>query len=217
MDGVCIEAAFLMFSDRHGRACEVYAERCLIDRSNAPSLLHCPGGGQTVNRADLLDWAHKGFSSVSFDWQIGDFPEHDPARKSHWPDGVVGQNHYIRLESEAILPLAIQAAGVCIEWLVDSGRINGGAVGVTGISWGGYLTWLIAAYSPALRQPYRSTAAVDTSMNAIPGLGISGRKSGNSGRTTGIHFVTLKGRPSRSATFPAPMTFSASCHWPMNC
>lgn len=151
VNGHRIESAFLEFADAHGRNCAVYAERCLLDREHAPALVHCPGGGQTVNRADLVDWANKGFSSVSFDWQIGNFPNHDPEKKSRWPEGVSGQSTFIRKPSEAILPLAIQAAGVCIDWLVDSGRVNPDAIGVTGISWGGYLTWLIAAYEPRVK------------------------------------------------------------------
>jgi hypothetical protein len=151
MECLRIEAAFLEFMDLDGRTCEVYAERCLIDRENAPAIVHCPGGGQTVNRADLIDWAKQGFSCVSFDWQIGNFPGHDPERKSRWPEGVVSQNHYIRSRTEAVLPLAIQAAGACIDWLVESNRINADSIGVAGISWGGYLAWLIAAYEPRIK------------------------------------------------------------------
>lgn len=150
-DGFLIEAAFLEFPDRHERTCRVYAERCLVGRKGAPALVHCPGGGQAVNRADLLDWARHGFCVVSFDWQIGDYADHDPKRKSRWPEGVVGQNHYIRHEREAILPLAIQAAGACIDWMLDSGCVCPYSIGVTGISWGGYLTWLIAAYEPRVK------------------------------------------------------------------
>lgn len=145
--GGLIEAAFLDFDDRFGRSISLYAERCLIDGS-APALLHCPGGGQTVDRADLTDWAHKGFSVVSFDWQIGRYPNHDPRKKSRWPEEVHGQSGYIRNEAEAILPLAVEASGVCIDWLLQSGRVDVEAIGVTGISWGGYLAWLIAAYEP---------------------------------------------------------------------
>jgi hypothetical protein len=134
VEGLRIEAAWLDFNDQNGRACQVYAERCLIDREKAPAVIHCPGGGQTVNRADLIGWAKQGFSCVSFDWQIGKFPGHDPARKSRWPEGVVSQNHYIRSGTEAVLPLAIQAAGACIDWLVDTNRVDANSIGVTGIN-----------------------------------------------------------------------------------
>lgn len=146
-EGFEVDAAFLEFTDVHGRACSVYAEQILLPEG-APAIVHCPGGGQTVNRADLIDWAHKGFGCVSFDWQIGDFAHHDPQRKSRWPEGVVGQNHYIEREEEAILPLAIAAAGVCIDWLLQTDRVQAKALGVVGISWGGYLAWLVAAYEP---------------------------------------------------------------------
>ncbi|MBN1558520.1 MAG: dienelactone hydrolase family protein, partial [Lentisphaerae bacterium] len=145
-----LDAAFLVFEDRYGRTCRVYAERCCPGGGPAPALVHCPGGGQTVNRADLADWADKGFACVSFDWQIGRFPDHDPARKSRWPDGVVGQNQCIGDETEAVLPVAIEAAGVCLDWLHASDRVRRDAAGVAGISWGGYLAWLVAAYEPRI-------------------------------------------------------------------
>ncbi|MGC9451290.1 MAG: alpha/beta hydrolase family protein [Oceanipulchritudo sp.] len=151
MEGFPIEAAFLVFEDALGRRCRVYAERCLIGDAPGPALIHCPGGGQTVGREDLIDWARKGFSSVSFDWQIGNFPHHDPARKSVWPDGVANQIAYIRAPEEAILPVAVQAAGVCIDWIGTSPVVDGERIGVVGISWGGYLTWLIAAYEPRIK------------------------------------------------------------------
>lgn len=88
---------------------------------------------------------------MSFDWQIGRFAGHDLEKKSRWPEGVLGQNHYIRSEKEAILPVAVQAAGACIDWMLQSDRINPDGIGVAGISWGGYLSWLIAAYEPRIR------------------------------------------------------------------
>ncbi|MEX0324899.1 MAG: alpha/beta hydrolase family protein [Puniceicoccaceae bacterium] len=151
LDTFTIEAGFLVFEDRNGRPCEVYAERCLLDGSDRPAVVHCVGGGQTVNRNDLLDWARKGFSSVSFDWQIGNYSNHDPEKKSRWPEGVVSQINYLRNEREAVLPLAVRAAGACIDWLLDSGRINPEGIGVTGISWGGYLAWLVSAYEPRVK------------------------------------------------------------------
>lgn len=146
-----IEAAFLVFEDHRSRPCRVYAERCLLPGPAAPAIVHCVGGGQTVRRDDLLDWASKGFSCVSFDWQVGTFPDHDPARKSVWPHGVVSQIHFIQDPSEAVLPVAVEAAGVCIDWLEDSGTIDPKGIGVAGISWGGYLSWLVAAYEPRVR------------------------------------------------------------------
>lgn len=150
-NGYRIESAFLPFIDDEGRSCEVYAERCLPAEGSHPGILHCPGGGQTVGRADLLDWARKGFAAVSFDWQIGDYPAHDPRRKSRWPGEVVHQNHYIASPSEAILPLAVRAAGVCIDWLTQAETVDAERIGVVGISWGGYLAWLVGAYEPRVK------------------------------------------------------------------
>ena len=45
----------------------------------------------------------------------------------------------------------MQASGICIDWLIQSGRVNPEAIGVTGISWGGYLGWVVTAYEPRIK------------------------------------------------------------------
>ncbi|MCE9591381.1 MAG: dienelactone hydrolase family protein [Planctomycetes bacterium] len=154
-DGHVIESVFLDFDDRFGRRCRVYASRCLplnvSDGAKVPAVLHLPGGGQTVFRRDLTWWAMQGFAAYGYDWQIGAAMVHGEGRCSRWPEGVVNQGAAHDREEQAVLPLAIRAAGVVIDWMSTDPRVDVGRVGVTGISWGGYLTWAVNAHEPRLR------------------------------------------------------------------
>lgn len=150
-DGFSIETAFLEFEDRFGRPVRLYAARCVPSSSaKLPLVVHQPGGGQTVSPADLVFLARQGFAAASFDWQIGAF-DHDPKRKSRWPEGVCNQNAAIEHVEQAILPLAIQACGVVIDWMAQHPGVDASRVGVAGISWGGYLTWAVNAHEPRLK------------------------------------------------------------------
>ena len=151
-----IESAFLSFDDEFGRCCRVYAARCfpLVNESNAgrllPVVLPLPGGGQTIEHKDLAWWARHGFAAVQLDWQIN-ATRSDPRRASEWPAGVVGQHAPFNAREQAVLPLAIKAAGVVYDWMCDHERVDAAKLGLTGISWGGFLTWAVNAYEPRVR------------------------------------------------------------------
>jgi len=157
--GVILESAqqadggsFLHFRDALGRRCAVYA-RLAIPSGAGPfaAVIHCPGGGQTINDGDLAFWTSHGFACASFDWQHGLYDGHDPARKSQWPQGVVAQGEGCQRTHQLILPLAVRAVSAVIDWLERDQRIDRSCIGITGISWGGYLTWVANAHEPRLR------------------------------------------------------------------
>ncbi len=143
---------FLRFHDRLGRPCAVW---CLLRLPDGPGphpvVIHCPGGTQTVQEADLAWWNAQGFACVSFDWQLGLYDHHDPARKSSWPPGVVMQGLPAADAGQLIIPLAVRAISAIIDWLERDPRLAADRVGITGISWGGYLTWVANAHEPRLR------------------------------------------------------------------
>ncbi len=143
---------YLEFRDRLNRRCAVWA-MLAVPAGPGPfaAVIHCPGGGQTVNEADLDFWTAQGFACVSFDWQHALYDGHDPARKSQWPHGVVAQGEGCQGVHQLILPLAVQAVSTVIDWLERDPRIDAGRIGITGISWGGYLTWVANAHEPRLR------------------------------------------------------------------
>ena len=147
-----IESAFLSFDDDSGRRCEVYAARCApADVGPHAVVMHLPGGSQTVDPVDLSWWVAKGFACVSFDWQITDQHGHDPKRKSRWPRDAMLQSSGESKVEQLVLPLAVRGAGVCIDWLAIDKRFDVQRVGVAGISWGGYLAWLVGAYESRVK------------------------------------------------------------------
>ena len=144
-------SAHLIFRDQWGRRCGVYARK-LIPASPGPHpvVIHAPGGGQTVSDGDLEWWCHQGFACVSFDWQHGLY-DHDPRQKSSWPDSVLQQGQPAQRIDQLIIPLAVQAVGVVIDWMAQDPRCDPERIGLTGISWGGYLTWVANAHEPRLK------------------------------------------------------------------
>ncbi len=145
------DAAHLEFRDQHGRRCAVYARRSVPAGAGPhPVVIHAPGGGQTVSDADLAWWCAQGFACVAFDWQHGLY-DHDPRFKSQWPDGVVQQGQPAQQISQMIIPLAVEAVGVVIDWMTQDPRCAAHQIGLTGISWGGYLTWVANAHEPRLK------------------------------------------------------------------
>jgi cephalosporin-C deacetylase-like acetyl esterase len=145
------EAAWLRFQDWMGRPCTVYAERMIPEGSDLPCILHAVGGAQTVRTEDLAFWADQGYACASFDWQIGDVQPREPERTSRWPESVRPQHGPHESLDQCVLPLAIQAAQITLSWLLDHPAVDATRVGMTGISWGGYLTWATAAYDKRIR------------------------------------------------------------------
>ncbi len=141
----------LIFNSSDGRRCAIYAALALPDAPGPHALIiHLPGGGQTVATADLHFWTARGFACASLDWQNGLF-DHDHARKSVWPSGVVCAHEPLGDWRQAIIPLAVETVGVVIDWAATFSDIDVTRVGLTGISWGGYLTWVVNAHEPRLR------------------------------------------------------------------
>jgi len=146
------ESAFLIFDDWLDRPCRVYAERLVpLSDPEIPGIVHCVGGGQQVTLGDQLFWARQGYASASFDWQIARMPHRSPDRTSQWPEGVVGQFQRQDSLEQSVLPLALQAARVTLSWLGSHSLVDASRLGMSGISWGGYLTWLTAAYEDRLK------------------------------------------------------------------
>ncbi len=142
---------FLIFRDTLGRRCAVYAKlEVPAGPGPFPVVIHCPGGGQTVADGDLAFWVRQGFACASFDWQHGLY-DHDPRKKSNWPAGVIEQHGPAQRPDQCMLPLATLAIGALIDWLARDLRCDAERIGITGISWGGYLTWVANAHEPRLK------------------------------------------------------------------
>lgn len=151
-DGCCSEEARLHFKDWLGRAVSLFARRSYPLRGgNGAAILHIVGGAQTVHPGDLAVWTQDGYAAANFDWQIEGVYQRTPERTSRFPEEVVAQFKPTPTLRAAVLPVAAQAAGVCLDWLKQCPGVDPTRLGVTGISWGGYLSWLLAAYDSSVR------------------------------------------------------------------
>lgn len=143
------ETAYLHFNDWLDRPVAVFAMRRRPLSGDAHAgVLHCVGGAQTVHPRDLAFWNEAGFAAASFDWQIAGVSGRPPERSTRFPAEAVAQFHPTPRLEAAVLPIALQAAAVCLDWLAHTPGIDPRRLGVSGISWGGYLTWLLACYRP---------------------------------------------------------------------
>lgn len=150
--GVRSEEVRLVFPDWMGRAVSLYARRSYPLRdANGAAVLHIVGGAQTILPGDLSVWTDEGYAAAGFDWQISGVGGRPPERMSRFPREVVAQFSATPTLAAAMLPVAVQAAAVCLHWLARCPAVDGERLGVTGISWGGYLAWLLAAYDSRVR------------------------------------------------------------------
>jgi hypothetical protein len=147
-----VEEARLNFNDWMGRPVALFAQRSYPNHApNGAAVLHIVGGAQTINTADLKLWTDQGYAAASFDWQITGVTGRPPERTTRFPSGLVPQFLTTDRLAAAVLPVAAQAAAVCLDWLSKCPEVQDSRLGVTGISWGGYLSWILAAYDQRVR------------------------------------------------------------------
>lgn len=152
MDGYVSETARLHFQDALGRPVAVYCQRQYpVRNASGVGMLHCVGGSQTIHPADLEFWNAEGHASASFDWQLGPVAEHSVDAATRFPDGVVAQHATTEKLENAVMPVTILCGRVVLDWLSQAPGVNPQKLGVCGISWGGYLSWLLAAYDARVR------------------------------------------------------------------
>ncbi|MCD8482459.1 MAG: dienelactone hydrolase family protein [Verrucomicrobia bacterium] len=115
-------------------------------QGNGGGVLHIVGGAQTIHPGDLEVWVTRGYVAASFDWQIEGVGNRPPERTTQFPPDLVTQFNATKSLQSAVLPVAFQCACVCLHWLSESNGVDPDKLGVVGISWGGYLSWILAAY-----------------------------------------------------------------------
>jgi hypothetical protein len=146
------EEARLIFTDWMEREVSLFARRSFpLSGANGAAVLHIVGGAQTIHPEDLFVWTSEGYAAAGFDWQISGVNARPPERTSRFPAGVVPQFSATPSLAAAVLPVALQAAAVCLDWLARCPGVDDRRLGVTGISWGGYLSWLLGVYDSRVR------------------------------------------------------------------
>jgi hypothetical protein len=109
-----------------------------------PAILHIHGGCQTVSRGNLLYNIRRGYAAMSFDWG---FWGTEPAR-TVYPESIPPVFDLLAtLEHHDVTHtypfLAACAARGCLALLASLPEVDRERIGVYGISWGGFIAWLV--------------------------------------------------------------------------
>ena len=120
-----------------------------------PAILHIHGGGQTASPENLAYFTSRGYAAMSFDW-TGITPQREAALVTSFPPSCPSPEDYLaQLGRQDIgvnrLYLAWRAARSCLALLRSLEGVDAARIGLHGISWGGFLTWLVNGTDSGIR------------------------------------------------------------------
>ena len=108
--------------------------------TECPGLLHIHGGGQTASAEHVAECAERGYAALSFDW-TGPHPEREKVTQF----GEASTDNYLVAPSPHYSHLyhgaAIARRGLTL--LEQRPEVDADRLGIYGISWGGFLSWLV--------------------------------------------------------------------------
>lgn len=120
------------------------------EKERHPAILHFHGGGQTASEANVLYHLRRGYVCMSFDW-TGLREGRDPAVTTIYPEpfDVSLGNYPVQfmkggMEGSYVFH-GVKAARCCLRFLASFDEVDENAIGFYGISWGGYMSWLVNA------------------------------------------------------------------------
>lgn len=139
------------------RAFAYYAIPAGATKVPAMVLLH--GGGGTAFAEWVRMWNKEGFAAIAVD-TVGTVPElatksaWDPARKRHEFSGPAGWGDFDNIDTPVTDQWSYHAVAVSIlahSWLRAQPGVDPKRIGLTGISWGGYLTSIVSSLDRRFR------------------------------------------------------------------
>ena len=119
-------------------------------QSKLPAILHIHGGGQTNDPEAVLEWCKAGYSSMSFDWTGDRNPDRPKDQISFYPKGFEEEMALHLFDAKRAF-VGILAARNCISILTQMSEVNEDKIGIYGISWGGFITWLVNAHENRIK------------------------------------------------------------------
>jgi len=109
-----------------------------------PAILQIHGGGQTCYPSNVEYFVKHGYACLSFDW-TGSRKERPIEEITNWhkdfADSIMGPDD--QAPGQNLIFHAVLAALRGIGVLADQPEVDEDRIGVQGISWGGYITWLV--------------------------------------------------------------------------
>jgi dienelactone hydrolase len=125
----------------------------------APAMVLIHGGGGTAFAEWVRLWNREGFAAIAVD-TVGTIPEKaadnpwNPARKRHEFAGPAGWGDFANVDAPITDQWSYHAVALSVlahSFLRVQPGVDSGRIGVTGISWGGYLTSIVASVDDRFR------------------------------------------------------------------
>ena len=125
----------------------------------SPGMVLLHGGGGTAFAEWVRMWNSRGFAAIAVD-TVGTVPDKaganpwNPARKRHEYAGPAGWGDFANIDAPATDQWGYHAVAVSIlahSFLRAQPGVDAKRIGVTGISWGGYLTSIVASVDDRFR------------------------------------------------------------------
>ena len=125
----------------------------------APGMVLIHGGGGTAFAEWVRMWNREGFAAIAID-TVGTLPARaeknpwNPARQRHEHSGPAGWGDFVNVDAPVTDQWSYHAVAVAIlahSFLRAQPGVDSRRIGVTGISWGGYLTSIVASLDSRFR------------------------------------------------------------------
>jgi dienelactone hydrolase len=127
--------------------------------AKAPAMVLIHGGGGTAFAEWVRMWNREGFAAIAVD-TVGTIPDKpvkgpwDPPRKRHEFSGPAGWGDFVNVDAPVTDQWGYHAVAVSIlahSFLRSQPGVDPKRIGVTGISWGGYLTSIVSSVDQRFR------------------------------------------------------------------
>lgn len=144
----------------HGKPTRVFAYYGIPSGVKLPAMVLVHGGGGTAFAEWVRLWNQRGYAAIAMD-TCGNVPEKappdkpwSPQKKHHengGPEGWGGFTHIDDATADQWTYHAVAAVVLAHSLLRSFPEVDRGRIGLTGISWGGYLTDIVSGVDPRFR------------------------------------------------------------------
>ena len=153
-----IQALFFAGPAYHGQPTRIFAwlgQPKLPPGRKAPGMVLIHGGGGTAFESWVKFWVDRGYAAIAMD-TCGALPVplNAKPRPRHEHGGPPGWGGFDQLQEPMTDQWAYHAVSAAIlahSLLRNQPGVDAGRIGVTGISWGGYLTCIVSGVDPRLK------------------------------------------------------------------
>jgi len=155
-----VKAVWIAGPAYKGKPTRAFAYYGIPERATrAPGMVLIHGGGGTAFAEWVRMWNREGFAAIAVD-TVGTLPDNtdsdpwNPKRRRHEFAGPAGWGDFANVDAPVTDQWSYHAVAVSIlahSFLRAQPGVDSGRIGVTGISWGGYLTSIVASLDHRFR------------------------------------------------------------------